>query len=404
MITHVCVVGLGYVGIPLIYALREAGLMHVTGVDIDDLKLTSLRLGQDPTGLIPDHVLAKEHGNIGWTREYPAEADAYFVCVPTPDNAGKPDYSYVEAAMQSIATVAREYATIVLESTVAPGTCHRLHGLLKELGRGDLSLFFSPERINPAHYAYNQMGRETKALACDFQTPAFDEVAKIYSKIFREVSLFYDTRVCELAKCFENAQRDTNIALMNELSMHCQAAMINYDEVVRALRTKGSSPVFHSGIVGGHCIPVDPYYLDEWYRATRSSGRPTLIGFARDLNEQYAKFIATLALLNHHSTKRVLLLGETYKPDVADKRNAAAGKLAKELRHLVDVAIYDPLTGTTAGEFHEPFGCVIGLVNHDQMWNETYAQKFMIHEAATFINAGGFSARQMTGFLNIINV
>lgn len=400
---NLCVVGLGYVGLPLAFLLRRAGYLSVTGVDILPSKISALNTGHDYTGMVDPDIFREERGNIGWTTEYPAEADVFFVCVPTPDKDFKPDYSYVDAAVQSIASVAKPYATIVIESTVGPGTTRSIATRLVEQGRPDICVAFSPERINPGPQAFHHMRMMPKAIAFDFgTTDQRKNVESVYRHTFQDIRVFEDTRVCEIAKCFENAQRDTNIALMNELAMRCHTASVDYDEVVRALRTKGSSPVFHSGMVGGHCIPVDPYYLEDWYM--QNGQGPTLISRARGLNEYFIRYIETLCLLHHKGTKRVLILGETYKPDVNDLRNSGTLKLAAALQQTMDVAVYDPLTGADPFEVHEPFGVVVGAVNHTEMLDDNYAAMFPIHKEATFINVGGFSARQMTGFLHIINL
>ena len=401
---NLCVVGLGYVGLPLIFGLRRAGYHYVTGVDIDVNKVESLRMKIDYTHMIDPDLFIDECVNIGWTTEYPEEADIFFVCVPTPDDNGKPDYSFVDAAVQSIVAVAKPYASIVIESTVGPGTTKSIAARLSALGRNDICVAFSPERINPGPSAFYLMFQQPKALAFDFGTiDQRKNVENVYRNTFHLVSVFEDTRVCEIAKCFENAQRDTNIALMNELSMRCHASGVDYKEVVRALRTKSSSPEFRSGMVGGHCIPVDPYYLEEWYQ--KNIQGPTVIGRARGLNECYIKYVETLCLLHHEGTKRVLILGEAYKPDVNDVRNSGAHKLAETLQFSLNVYIYDPVTGafpTVSDDY--PFGVVIGATNHSAMLEETYSSKFPIHPKATFINVGGFSARQMADFPNIINL
>ena len=401
---HVCVVGLGYVGLPLAYRMRQAG-HRVTGYDINEELLTEIKSGIDPTGLIPPIVLSSGL-DIDWTGDLPANADMYIVCVPTPvtyhpTRGVIPDNSFVFAAMATIALEAASGAYIVLESTVAPGTT--------EMVRRDMMgktkhhpIAYSPERINPGPNSYEELGEETKIICFseNVSPSQIGEIVEVYARSFRDVEVFMDTRIGEVAKCFENAQRDMNIALMNELSIHCNANEIDLLDVIAALRTKPSSPKFMPGLVGGHCIPVDPYYLAAWYGTMIND--ISLPQHSRECHDDYLESLA-LTLIGNSDDMPVLIIGKSYKPDITDTRNAGGIALYNRLQaDDIPCILYDPLIdGDLDTEY--TFTTVVGVTNHTGFLSQLlYA--LPLSSDCTFYNVGcQFRPDQLFGIENIIN-
>jgi UDP-N-acetyl-D-galactosamine dehydrogenase len=350
-------------------------------------------------------VLDDYHDSIDWLTEVPAGMDYYIICVPTPDERGVPDYSYVDAACQAVIEVAGKRSTLVLESTVAPGTCRdRIGGML--LNADTLLIAYSPERINPSETAYEDMRNSQKLVAVEDQGDArTDDLAKLYKRVFRGgVTLMGDTRVAELAKCFENFQRDMNIALMNELSMQCHRHGVVLADVMTALATKPSSPVFHSGMVGGHCIPVDPYYLAQWYDP-RGYGID-LPSLGRHVNERYIKYVANLCRTQPvDGPRNVLIVGLTYKPDIADTRNSGSTKIAQLLeKEGIRCDVYDPVVDLTQLPIGRRYNIVVAAVNHSVLKGRTFLEYLPLTIDCTAINVGQFARHQMSGIQTIINL
>ncbi len=398
----VCVVGLGYVGLPLAYHFANANY-SVVGVDVDSDRLIRLAQGQDPTGTIPAHRRGRLASTIKFSSMVPVNADYYIICVPTPQNRGKPDYTALDSAVDAVASAARDGAWLVIESTVAPGTTSgRVAETVRQHGK-QLRLGCSPERVNPGPTSFEDMVKQTKLVAADNADPEL--LASLYEDVFDDVVVMHDTRVPELAKCFENFQRDMNIAMMNELSMIAGAASINMADVMTALRTKESSPRFHTGIVGGHCIPVDPYYLAAFY-GEQLPGGPLLPLRARITNDQYVGFLTDM--VNRHNAKPptacVAIIGETYKPDVKDTRNA--GGLI--LKHFLEedgheVLLFDNETGRNDGKPSRPFDVIVGLVNHKRWAGESISNHFDHTIDCTFLNVGGvFRRHQLANLHSVI--
>lgn len=400
---HICVVGLGYVGFPLIHKFADAGFTHLTGVDINSKLIAEVAEGHDHTGMIPKQTLERNTSEINWLTTYPSGADIYIVCVPTPDNDGVPDYVFIDAATRMVLEVAGPHSILVIESTVAPGTvCERIAPKVKKHEKR-MPVCYSPERVNPAPDAYHSMTDCYKLIACDDGVPEI--VASVYRRVFKGTMLFNDTRVPELAKCFENMQRDVNIALMNELAMQCHNHGVDYNAVKSALATKLSSPKFHSGMVGGHCIPVDPYYLAEWYGQNMPAYYNLPLA-GREVNEDYIKFIATVACLTPTIDERnILILGMTYKPDVADTRNSGGGKLYELLlQRGFNVFAMDPHVETLTPKPEIKFNIVIGAVNHSAFKGKVFRKELPLTIDCTFINAGGFTGEQLANIHNVIQL
>jgi UDP-N-acetyl-D-galactosamine dehydrogenase len=409
----ICVVGLGYVGLPLLSHFIQEGFKNAYGYDTNQDRITDLRCGIDHTGMVGEHLpIADNHGpdgRIPYRSNLPVGMDYYFICVPTPDRDGKPDYRYVRAATEAIADVMRNDSVIVLESTVGPGTTD---GLLRDIIKNSRQMLaepllaYSPERIDPNPNEYQRMTMTTKLVGTRIDNEQIlTNLKLLYAAVFHNVQVVNDPTVAELAKCFENAQRDMNIAMMNELSMQCTANSVDFKSVELALLTKSGVQRFTSGIVGGHCIPVDPYYLAEWYE-----GSATLPVFSRLTHDRYVEFVAAMVdatVADQPST--ILILGRTYKPNVKDTRNAGEQKLRKELEeHGHTVISYDPLLNDPVPALSKDVRVVVGLVNHtDTLLARADIRKSLIPLAIdcnTFIAVDTFADHQLQSFPHIHNI
>lgn len=376
--TRICVIGLGYVGLPLAARFAEAGF-NVVGVDTNLRLRQNLQKGIDETGVLTKKALRVVKRNLTISSHPPSRQDVYIICVPTPEHNGKPDYSYIESVVASLSRISKE-ATVVLESTVAPGaTATYIQGKLPTDRVG-----YSPERVDPKPGCYSSMFNDTKVLASDHPS-AGNLLKKLYSTIFKDAVLYTDPRVLELAKCFENTQRDINIAAMNELSQVCYREGIAIEDVMSALSYKSNALGFHPGMVGGHCIAVDPYYLVDFYGEAEHR-LPTL---ARRINENHINFIADIVAST--MAKRVLMLGATYKPNVPDTRNSGALALSNILsvRYNIEVDIFDPLLGQT-DIMGTGYRTIIGAVNHSLFDDLDICTMFGLIPYSTFVDLGDF--------------
>ena len=350
------ILGLGYVGLPLAVAFAEAG-EKVVGLDLDPAKVEALNSGRSyiedvPTASIA--ALAGPDGHLTATTDYSdlEGCDAIVICVPTPlTNSREPDLQYLEAAADALAELARPGQIVVLESTTYPGTTRELlaeriaaDGLVA--GR-DFHLAFSPERIDPGRTDHTL--RTTPKLIGGL-TPACAEKARLlYERICDEVIVLSSPEVAETAKLLENIFRSVNIALVNELGQLCERLGIDVWEVVEAAATKPFGFMrFDPGPgMGGHCLPVDPFYLA--FKAREHGFYPEFIELAGKINQsqplwcvrriEHALNEAELAV----NGSKILILGVSYKGGVGDTRESPALKIISLLRELgAEVTYHDP--------------------------------------------------------------
>ena len=376
---QVVVVGLGYVGLPLAVALARH--FPTIGLDIDTTRIAELGAGHDRTREIERDRLAASTLRL---TAMPADcrgADIYIVTVPTPvDQANRPDLGAVLAATRTVGELieAGRDTIVVYESTVYPGVTEDLCGPELErvsgLTRGkDFFLGYSPERINPGDREHT-VDRIVKVVAGE--SPAITErLAALYGAVtsagaFRAASI----KAAEAAKVIENAQRDINIAFMNEVAQILSHNGVSVWDVLDAARTKWNFLPFEPGLVGGHCIGVDPYYLS--FHAQRIGHDPRVILAGRGINDDMGRWIADrLHTLLGSTPKRVLFLGVTFKENVPDVRNSRAVDIVRRLAWLGhDVTVSDPLADPdeVRREYEldlerEPegrFDCLIGAVRH----------------------------------------
>ncbi|RYZ07017.1 MAG: nucleotide sugar dehydrogenase [Myxococcales bacterium] len=352
---HVVVIGIGYVGLPLVAEFARAGF-RVTGLDYDDRKVSLLNSGESyipdvPTGDLAPHVTA---GRLSATRDPKVlrEADAVIVCVPTPLNKTKePDMRHIIAAAGDIAANQHEDMVIVLESTTYPGTttellAPKLSGARFELGK-KVFLSFSPERVDPGNQVYKT---KNTPKVIGGVTPACLEVAQaLYSHIIDKLVPVSTTEAAEMVKLLENTFRAVNIGLVNEVAIMSRRLGIDPFEVIRAAATKpfGFMPFYPGPGLGGHCIPIDPLYLSWKLRGLQYQAR--FIELADTINSGMPAYVverATDALNDQRKPMRgskVLVYGAAYKRDVSDVRESPALTVIELLeKRGAEVAYMDP--------------------------------------------------------------
>lgn len=342
------VIGLGYVGLPL--ALEFAGKLSVIGYDINEGRLAQMRKGTDPCGELPDEAFAGKEIEFTSSLDKLAQANFYVVAVPTPiDKHNKPDLKPLLGATEAVAKVLKRGDYVVYESTVYPGCTEEDCIPLLEKGSGlkagsDFKFGYSPERINPGEKVHTLPNTIKIVSGCDEES--LELIAKVYELVVKPgVHRAPSIKVAEAAKIIENTQRDVNIALMNELSIIFSRIGINTYDVLEAAGTKWNFLRFYPGLVGGHCIGVDPYYLV--HKAAEKKYHPQIISAGRFINDTMGGYIAKklvkrLISLGVGSVgSKYLVLGVTFKENVADIRNTKVMDIVNELKDYgcsVDVA------------------------------------------------------------------
>ncbi len=346
------VVGLGYVGLPLVVEFGKT--VRTIGFDISVEKVECCRSGTDPSRELADDDMAlATHAEYTFDPSALSAADIIIVAVPTPvDGANAPDFSPLVAASTTVARNMKRGVIIVYESTVYPGATEEicvpvLEKESKLRWKEDFWIGYSPERINPGDQE-RTLTRILKIVSGDTPETA-DKVAKLYEHIvIPGVYKASSIKVAEAAKVIENTQRDLNIALMNELAIIFARLNIDTTEVLEAAGTKWNFLKFKPGLVGGHCIGVDPYYLT--HKAQTAGYQPEVILAGRRINDGMGKFIAEqtvkmLAAIGKPITgSKVLVMGLTFKENCGDLRNSKVIDVIRELQsYQVDVIVVDPL-------------------------------------------------------------
>ena len=346
------IIGLGYVGLPLAVAFAENG-DEVVGLDVDPRKVEALNAGNSYIEDVPDSVLAPLGGRLRATTRYAdlAACDAVIICVPTPlTNSREPDLTYLLDSAAQLATVVQAGQLVVLESTTYPGTTReRLQPLLEESGLKvgtDLYLAFSPERIDPGRTDYTV--RTTPKLVGGITPECTERARQLYARIGENVVVLSAPEAAELSKLLENIFRSVNIALVNELAQLCDRLGIDIWEVVDAASTKPFGFMrFDPGPgMGGHCLPVDPFYLA--YKARQHDFYPEFIELAGKVNQAQPWFCverierALNGVEKPVNGSRILILGVSYKSGIGDIRESPALKIIGRLQDLgAEVSYHD---------------------------------------------------------------
>jgi UDP-N-acetyl-D-glucosamine/UDP-N-acetyl-D-galactosamine dehydrogenase len=358
------VIGLGYVGLPI--ALEFARRVSVIGFDINEKRIGMMKQGIDPSNELEKEAF--DGCDITFTNSLDIlrEAKFFIVAVPTPvDEHNVPDLVPVQKASETIGKVVKKGDYVVFESTVYPGCTEedclpiieKLSGL-KNIT--DFKLGYSPERINPGDKNHTLSSIIKVVSGCDAES--LDEIAKVYELVVMAgVHRASCIKVAEAAKIIENTQRDLNIALMNELSIIFNMMNINTYEVLEAAGTKWNFLKFQPGLVGGHCIGVDPYYLT--YKANALGYDAEVILAGRNINDNMAKYVAKKTvqhiIKNSGDVKaaKVLIKGATFKENVSDIRNSKVADVVKALQsYYVNVDVEDPYADSDELEHEYGFG------------------------------------------------
>ncbi len=348
---EIAVVGLGYVGFPL--AIEFAKYFNTTGYDINPKRIDDLKRGIDNTGEVSKDELQSSSIILSNNEADLKQNNFYIITVPTPvDNSKNPDFYFIKEACKLVGKYIQKGDVIVFESTVYPGATREICiPILEDISQLKLNIDFgvgySPERINPGDKSHTI--KDIVKLTSGSDAKTLEIVDYLYSRIvisgtFRVNSI----EIAEAAKVIENTQRDINIALMNELSIVFNKLKIPTKEILEAANTKWNFLNFEPGLVGGHCIGVDPYYLT--YKAMQIGVKPNLILAGRGINDDMPEIIVNnfLKLAKKRSlfkcTKKVLLMGITFKENCPDIRNSKSIEvLEKLMQYGLDVDIYDPV-------------------------------------------------------------
>ncbi len=384
MTLRIAVIGLGYVGLPLAWALSRK--FPVTGFDEDAGRVEELRSGHDRTGAVDGNALLGSSLELTSDAGGLAGADVYIIAVPTPvDSGNRPDLGALESAAGTVGRAMNKGAVVVLESTVYPGVTENILGPGLEAASGfacgsDFFLGFAPERINPGDREHT-LDRITKVVAG--QTP---EVTAALTENYGAVTsggvfVAKDIKTAEAAKVIENAQRDINIAFVNEVTKIFREMDISVLDVLDAASTKWNFLGFSPGLVGGHCIGVDPFYLAHC--AQEAGYEPEIILAGRRINDGMGAYVAeridrALAATGPRPEEtRILVLGLTFKENVPDLRNSKVFDIIRHLEGLsYSVDAHDPLADADeAASVHgvrplaglegaPAYDCVIGAVAH----------------------------------------
>jgi UDP-N-acetyl-D-glucosamine/UDP-N-acetyl-D-galactosamine dehydrogenase len=363
--TSLSVIGLGYVGLPI--ALEFARKMSVIGFDIKADRIALMKQKEDPSKELPSEAF--DGCDIRFTSNPGdlSEASFHIIAVPTPiDDTNMPDMTPLIKASETVGRILKKGDYVVYESTVYPGaTEEECVPVLEKMSGlkfpGDFMVGYSPERINPGDKV-NTLTSVVKVVSGCCET-SLEHIAKVYETVIKAgVHRAASIKVAEAAKIIENTQRDVNIGLMNELSIIFNRMGINTYDVLEAAGTKWNFLKFYPGLVGGHCIGVDPYYLA--YKAKKLRYHTQIINSGRFVNDSMGFYVAKqtvkkiIAAGKPVQNSRVLIMGATFKEDVADIRNSKVVDVYRELlTYGVHVDIIDP--HASPEEMHEEYGIAL---------------------------------------------
>ena len=381
----VAVIGMGYVGMPLAVAFCKKH--NVIGFDTNSKKIAVYRSGQDPTGEVGEDAIKNTKIHFTDNPEDLSQASIYIIAVPTPVKMDEtPDLSPIVGATELVARYLKKGDVVIYESTVYPGVteeiCAKILWEISNLTYGiDFFVGYSPERINPGDKRHRLNNIVKIVSACNKET--LENIASLYLEIceagvYRASSI----KVAEAAKLLENTQRDVNIAFMNEMAMAFDMMDIDSSEVLNAMNTKWNALGFHPGLVGGHCIGVDPYYFI--YNTKQLGFRSMLITGARAINNEMSSFIvnAAVKLMTRcgfvFTNTKVYILGATFKENCPDMRNSKVEDIVKHLRSYgIEPLVCDPkasreelraVYGENTVELSDISGadCIFTVVPHEE--------------------------------------
>lgn len=408
MTNKICIIGLGYVGLPLAVAFAEK--YQVTGFDIVQERIEELSSGHDRTLEVENELLVKVKDNITYTTDIEKirDCNVFIITVPTPiDKSSRPDLTPLVKSSETVGKVLKKNDLVIYESTVYPGVTEDVCVPILEKESGlvfnkDFFVGYSPERINPGDKDHTV--KNILKVTSGSNPEIAQQVDELYKSIITAgTHLASSIKVAEASKVIENTQRDVNIALINELALIFDQMGIDTNEVIEAAATKWNFIKLSPGLVGGHCIGVDPYYLT--FKAEELGYKPNLILSSRQINNGMAKYIAEKTIKEMIMAgkvikgAKVLIMGVTFKEDCPDMRNSKVMDIYEELKDFgADVDVYDPWAeAEEAKEFYgekvvvDPltssvkYEAIIVSVGHSQFkeWSEADYEKISSGDAIT---------------------
>ena len=336
----ICVIGLGYVGLPL--CLKISKKYQTIGFDINQKRILNLSKGKDLNNEFSKNEFKNKKLYFTSKISEIRESNFYIICVPTPiTNKNTPDLTPVKKSFETIAKILKKNDLVVLESTVYPGVTSYFENYLtkktKMINNRDYYLCYSPERINPGDKK-NNLSKINKIFAINSKNKeVISKVKKIYKNLCKKLIISNHIKEAETAKIIENTQRDINIAIFNEILMICKKLKISFSEVIKLANTKWNFINFKPGLVGGHCLPVDPFYLSYIAKKNNLKTITTLAG--RKTNDNMEKYVFDI-FKNFFKKKikkknyKVLIVGLSYKYGVADTRNSINLKIYNKIKKI----------------------------------------------------------------------
>ena len=343
-----CIIGLGYVGLPVFISLNKK--FKVIGYDKNKSRVKDLKKFIDTNNEFKKKDFKLKKGSlISSNKSSLKRANFFIVTVPTPIKKNKlPDLKYIKSAFETIAKFIKNDDIIFLESTVFPGTTENIcRNIIKKKNKPiKFHIGYSSERINPGDKIHN-IRNICKVVSINSDKKIIQAVKRIYGCLSKKIVITKKIKETELSKLIENTQRDLNIALMNEIMILCNKTNLDFSEVIRLAKTKWNFLNFNPGLVGGHCLPVDPYYLS--YYANKYGFRTNVTLAGRNINNFMEKFILKMVIskinkVKNYKKKKIAVIGLSYKPNVADLRNSLAMNIYKSLkRKYSNIKNYDPI-------------------------------------------------------------
>lgn len=393
----ISLIGLGYVGLPLAIGLSKHN--KVIGYDIDKNRIRLLQKGSDTNGQHSKKEILKKNLNFISSVSLLREANVHIITVPTPIKSNfNPDLQFLKSASILVGKILKRGNVVIFESTTYPGCTEEICiPLLEKYSKlkfeKDFNVAYSPERVNPGD-KINTLENITKVVgANDLKTLQF--VKGLYKKIFKSIHLVNSIKIAEASKVIENIQRDLNIALVNEISMILNKIKVPTADVLKAASTKWNFHHYCPGLVGGHCISVDPYYLA--FKAKKNNFNPKLILSGREINESIGKYVAgqTINLLKKNKVNlqkaNLALLGFAFKDNIPDIRNTKVFQIVTELKNKnIKFKVFDSLVSKSYAkkiykidiyDFEDmellKFDAIILAVSHNEFKKEIqYYDKF----------------------------
>tara|TARA_B100000795_G_scaffold242563_1_gene205929 strand:- start:54 stop:1268 length:1215 start_codon:yes stop_codon:yes gene_type:complete len=337
----ICVIGLGYVGLPICLIISKK--YQTIGFDIDKQRIKTLNKKDDFNKEFHKKDLQKLKINFTTNITKIKNSNFYIICVPTPVTKNNiPDLNYIHKSFITISKILKKGDIVILESTVYPGVTDKFASLLEERtnlkNNKDFFVCYSPERINPGDKK-NNLTKINKIFAIETNNQKIIfKIKSVYKHICNNLIITKHIKEAETAKVIENIQRDLNIAIFNEILLFCEKSKINFSEVIRLAKTKWNFIDFNPGLVGGHCLPVDPFYLS--YAAAKKkiktittlAGRKTNDKMEYYVLERFKKFIKENK--NIDKSKNILIIGLSYKYGVSDMRNSINLKIYKKIKNI----------------------------------------------------------------------